>query len=130
MLGAATALGIKATQPDSERQRKRIAFPIWVGTPNGPRRAWCLLDSGAESGFVQQRWAKQYLPDIDSPVCQVRAINNITVKSYDSHQLDLTIGDADGDLWDHTETMESVDMVEYDIILGFPWLEQVDPDVR
>ena len=88
------------------------------------------MDSGAESGFIQQHWAKQYLPDIDSPVCQVRAINNTTVKSYDSRQLDLTIGDADGDLRDHTETVESVDMVEYDIILGFPWLERVDPDVR
>ena len=89
-----------------------------------------MLDSGAESGFVQQHWAKQYLPDIDSPVCQVRAINNTTVKSYGSRQLDLTIDDADGNLRDHTETVESVDMMEYDIILGFLWLEQVDPDIH
>ena len=54
VLGAATALGIKATQPDSEHQQKCIAFFIWVGTSNDPRHVWCLLDSRAESGFIQQ----------------------------------------------------------------------------
>ena len=44
--------------------------------------------------------------------------------------MDLTIDDADGDLRDHTEIMESVDMMKYDIILEFLWLEWVDPNVR
>lgn len=116
-------------QPESTR-RKRMAFPLWVETPRGPIEAFCLLDSGAESSFVQQRWAKQQLPDIDSAVRQVRAINDTTVKSYGTRSLHLTVGDAKGELRDQYETVESVDMLEYDIILGYPWLEHADPDVR
>lgn len=111
-------------------RRKRMAFSLWIETPKGPVEAFCLLDSGAESSFVQQRWAKQYLPDIDATVRQVRAINDTTVKSYGSRRLHLTVGDANGELRDQYETVESVDMLEYDIILGYPWLEHVDPDVH
>lgn len=107
-----------------------MAFSLWIETPKGPVEAFCLLDSGAESSFVQQRWAKQYLPDIDATVRQVRAINDTTVKSYGSRRLHLTVGDANGELRDQYETVESVDMLEYDIILGYPWLEHVDPDVH
>ena len=126
MLGAATALGIAAMQPD-QPERKHLAFTIWITTPKGPKEAYCLLDSGAESNFIQQRWAKQYLPDIDSPVRQVRAINDTTVKSYGSRELNLIIADADAEFRDHTEIMESVDISEYDAILGFPWLETANP---
>lgn len=89
----------------------------------------CLLDSRAEASFVQQHWAKQHLPDIDSPVCQVTAINDTTVKSYGSQELHLTIGDTHAELQDHIGIMESVDMTEYNLILGYFWLERVDLDI-
>ena len=122
MLGAATALGIATIQPD-QSEWKHLAFTIWITTLKGPKKAYCLLDSSAESNFIQQYWAKQYLLDIDSPVQQVRAINDTTVKSYGSWELNLIIADADAEFWDHTEIMESVDISEYNIILSFPWLE-------
>lgn len=37
--------------------------------------------------------------------------------------------DVDTELWDYTEIMESVDMSEYNTILGFPWLETANPDI-
>ena len=83
MLGAATALGIVIMQPDQPEQ-KYLTFTIWITTLKGPKEAYCLLDSSAESNFIQQHWAKQYLLDINSPVWQVQAINDTTVKSYGS----------------------------------------------
>ena len=83
-----------------------------------------------ESNFIQQYWAKQYLLDINSPVWQVQAINNTTVKSYSSQELNLIIMDADVEFQDHTEIMESVDISEYNTILGFPWLETANPIIN
>ena len=68
------------------------------------------MDSSTESNFIQQCWAKQYLPDIDSLVQQMWAINNTTVKSYGSQELNLIIMDADVEFQDHTEIMELVDI--------------------
>ena len=101
-------------QPKSTH-RKRMAFFLWIETPRGPVKAFCLLDSGAESSFVQQRWAKQHLPDIDSAVRHVRAINDTTVKSYGARKLHLTVGDTVGELRDQYETVESVDMLDVGI---------------
>lgn len=120
MLSAVSALGLFSTQQDPSRRRKRRAFTVWITTSNGPQCAYCLLDSGAESSFIQQRWAKQYLPDIDSPVRHVKAINDTTVQSYGTRELNLTVGDSNGGLRDQTEIVESVDMTEYDLILGYP----------
>ena len=129
MLGAATALGIATIQPD-QPEWKYLAFTIWITTPKGPKEAYCLLDSSMESNFIQQYWAKQYLLDINSPVWQVQAINNTTVKSYSSQELNLIIMDADVEFQDHTEIMESVDISEYNTILGFPWLETANPIIN
>ena len=85
MLSAVLALGVNtAEQPDNdtERSQKCIAFTIWIQTPGGLEPAHCLLDSRVEGNFIQQQWAKQHLPDIDSTAQQVKAINDTTVTSY------------------------------------------------
>ena len=123
MLSAALALGVNtAEQPDNDMEKpwKCIVFTIWIQMPEGLKPVYCLLDSGAEGNFIQQRWAKQYLPDIDSTAQQVKAINNTTVTSYDGWELQLIIGDANSALCTHTEIAESVNIIEYDFILGFP----------
>ena len=38
--------------------------------------------------------------------------------------------DADAEFQDYTEIMESVDMSEYNAILGFPWLETANPIIN
>ena len=73
-----------------------------------------------ESNFIQQHWAKQYLLDINSLVQQVQAINDTTVKSYGSQELNLIIADTDAEFQDYTEIMESVNISKYNTILGFP----------
>ena len=63
-------------------------------------------------------------------VWQVQAINDTTVKSYDLWELNLTISDTDMEFQDHTKIIESVDMSEYNTILGFPWLETANPIIN
>lgn len=103
MLSAAAALGVYNAQQHNKDKRQRIAFTIWINTPAGLRTAYCLLDSGAESSFIQQRWAKQHLPDVDSPVRQVKAINDTFIKSYGRRETQITVGDAEGAVRDHTD---------------------------
>lgn len=63
-------------------------------------------------------------------MCYIKAINNTTIKSYGSRELQLQIADATGALCTHMEQVELVNIIEYDFILGFPWLERVDPDMQ
>ena len=90
-----------------------------------------MLDSGATSNFVSQRFVETYnvplkkkarpipLSVIDGTPISTKAITHQTVAC------DLTLGPAN----EHRETLtlDAIPMATYDVILGMPWLNTHTP---
>jgi hypothetical protein len=89
-----------------------------------------LVDSGAEVSFVNQKWAKQHLPDSEALPRTVKAINEQTVRSFGAHQITLEMTDSEGNVREDPMTCEAVDIQGYDIILGYDWLSSANPDIN
>ena len=124
---AAGVLGLK-------QQRKypnAIVSWVYLETPKGLRKAQCLIDSGAERNFVSQQWIKENdVPEDDTNPKDVQAIDGRVVRSYGAHEMKASIEDRNKVSKDWQVALYSVDMRGYDMILGYPWLCEADPDVR
>jgi hypothetical protein len=125
VLGAAVALRL----PEKRNSPQAIACEVLLETSQGLRTAWVLIDSGAESNFINQKWTEQYYPDSPSKPRKVKALDGRRIRAYGQHKLSVHAEDADGLSRNHTHVFEAVDMDGYDMILGFPWLQATNPDI-
>lgn len=126
MLCAATALGFKVPS----RSKLALVAEVIIPTKNGQKKAMALIDSGAQANFVSQHWIKEHLPDVPNPrPRQVRAIDGHEIYSYGQRRLDVQATDRADITREFRHTFNAVEMVGYDIILGYPWLRQTNPDV-
>ena len=123
MFGAAAALGI-----DYQRKSDQaIAVELHLTTPSGLKSAWTLIDCGAESNFVNQKWVDQHLPNSLRKPRKVQALDGHRIKAYGQHKIPVHAQDANGLNRTHTHVFEAVDITGYDLILGFPWLQATNP---
>jgi transposase InsO family protein len=109
--------------------RFAVAFDIELQTPKGKVTAWALLDSGAECNFMDQRWAKQHLPKPSTPMRRVHALDGHEIMSYGKHRVLTSVADKEGLRREHVHSFEAVEMAGYDVILGFPWLFAINPEI-
>ena len=126
-LAASAALGL-----DGIKRESKLAFAceVSIETDDGEQTAWALIDSGAEKTFVSQNWVKQHLPHANAgPSKPVIAMDGHTVYSYGSHELDSELRDSRGIVRSHVLSCEAVKMTGYDLIIGFDWLEAVNPEI-
>lgn len=112
-------------------RQKALVVTIVVTTEKGGRcEIKCLIDSGAECNFVSQSWIiSNDLPVAFEPK-SVKAVDGRTVRSYGTHKLDVTVEDNNQVRNREMSKFHAVDMMGYDMILGYPWLCEVDPDIR
>jgi len=124
LLCAAAALGVE----NNETAEDLIATEVCIETPEGPIRAKALIDCGAQSNFMDQLWAKQYLDDAkDTGPRKVKALDGHQIQSYGARKLMLSTTD-DNQLTRQTmHVFEAVSIEGYDIILGLPWLRATNP---
>lgn len=59
----------------------------------------------------------------------VKALNGHTIRSYGTQSLVMRATDAEGSAHEHKIRGQAVRMKGYDLILGFPWLKQINPDI-
>jgi hypothetical protein len=88
-----------------------------------------LLNSGAESNFVSQKWVKMYLPDSVHTSKKVQALDGHKITAYLHHNLSVRVTDTQGLAHQHVHGFKAVNMVGYKVILSFLWLEIVNPNV-
>ncbi len=124
---AAGVLGL----PPTKRRPRALVLRGEITTPSGKRDVTALVDTGGEEIFVSQSFIKdaqiqepKYVPTM------VRAIDGHQIPSYGMHDLAFGLADSRGRKQERTLKAYAVDMRGYDLILGYPWVYDVDPDIH
>src|SRR5436190_14536275 len=130
-MGAAAALGINMHRRNPlRRSALAIAVMMLLKTPQGWKEAFALIDSGAEANFINQCWVKENdLPDIDDLPREILALDGHYIKAYSHRTLEVQATDSNSVARSRAHAFEAVDLHGYDIILGYPWLQVVNPDI-
>ena len=107
-----------------------ITTRVQIETPTGHITAHVLIDSGAETNFLSQKWAKTYLPDTPtSRPHKVKAVDGHRIQSYGGRTLVISATDTNQFTRQALHAFEAVDIEGYDFILGLPWLKATNPDI-
>ena len=102
-----------------------------ITTPDGKRDVTKLVDTGGEEIFVSQSFIKEVqVLEPDHISTMVRAIDSHQIPSYGIHDLKFGLADSRGRKQEQTLKAYAVDMRGYDLILGYPWIYDVDPDIH
>ena len=103
-----------------------ISFDIELPTPSGNQRVKALLDSSAQMNLVSTLWAKKYDLPMDSSPQRIKALDGHCVTSYGWTTLPVIASDQQGIMKQSMQHLDTVNMDDFDIILGFPWLQDVN----
>ena len=106
-----------------------ISFDIELPTPSGNQKARALLDSGSQANLVSTLWAKQYDLPMHSSPRRIKALDGHRVNSYGRTTLPVIAKDHQGITKQSAQPIDVADMDDFDVILGFPWLRDVNPIV-
>ena len=115
--------------PEGAKKSKRsLVTKVVVRLPQGNRKFTALIDCGAEENFISQRLVvEEGLPSLPSSM-RGRTIDGHRVTIYGEHKLKTFAIDANGIRRLSEQTFFGAEMVGYDLILGWSWLETENPD--
>ena len=126
MLCAAVALGVN----QEARSQFAMTTMTTIPSPEGAKLALALIDSGAEANFVSQHWLKENLPDLPpGRPHRCKAVDGHDVYSYGQHKISVAATDRNDLTREFRHVFDAVDLSGYDMILGYPWLTECNPDL-
>ena len=103
-----------------------ISFDIELPMPSGSQKVKALLDSGAQTNLVSMLWTKQYDLPMNSSPWRIKALDEHYITSYSWTILQIITSDQQGITKQSMQHLDTVDMDDFDVILGFLWLWDVN----
>ena len=89
-----------------------------------------LVDSGSELNFVAQLLVKEAgWVEPEEVVQAVRMLDRRTMPVYGIHNVSSRIADSNGQAKQYGNQCYAIDIQGYDLILGYPWLQQYNPNL-
>ena len=117
----------------NKERKSSLSFliTVQVRTPRGEKTVLALVDSGAEANFVSQYWAKTQDLENQAKVSRlVKAIDGRTVRTFGEYKFPVSATDSNGVTGTANQHFYAVDLTAYNMILGFPWLKKINPDIN
>ncbi len=117
---------------DGEIGRTRMVIDIALKAGTEERRARALVDSGAQANCIQRRLALQMdLVKLGDGVTQLASPEGRKIYSYGDHLVRVAATDTTGERRGADVRFVSCDfdLGGIDVILGYPWLAQVNPSI-
>jgi Retroviral aspartyl protease len=107
-----------------------LEVEIEITVAQGTRTLRALVDSGARANFISQRVIiKEDIP-ATSKLARAHSIDGHTIRTYGRHMIKTYATDMRGTRQATDQEYIATDMVAYNVILGYPWLCDVEPDIR
>ena len=123
-MSASVALG-KQTADVSYTQC--IVIDIELCVANGPRPVRALLDTGAQANFLSQTLAIEEGLRGNQASTMAQAVDGHAVTVYGQHCVAVRVRDSMEESREHQVDFIATDMKYYDVILGWPWISNVNP---
>lgn len=79
-----------------------------------------LLDSGAQMNLISTLWVKQYDLPMNSSPQRIKVLDRHHVTSYSWTTVSVIATDHQGITKQSVQPLDTVDMDDFDVILGFP----------
>jgi hypothetical protein len=93
----------------------------------------CLLDSGAEENFASRSFCKQFdlelQRDKDGPTA-MKTLNDKREVIHGHTVVESRFTDTMGALKQTSLKLYAVDMFDYDVVVGYPWLYNSNPIIN
>jgi hypothetical protein len=89
------------------------------------------MDSGTKLNFISQLGVKEaaLVASIDGAT-QARTLNGRLIPIYSMHKVRTYIVDSKGCEQDVKNLFCAIDLEDYDIVLGYPWLQTCNSDMN
>ena len=116
----------------SKTQLGRLSFIITVKIqmPTGIQDIVTLVDSGMEANFIHEYFAKSTAIKLNREDHKaVRTIDGCITHSFGTMNIVVGATDALGETRAMKHTFKAISLSSYDIVLGYPWLKTVNPDI-
>ena len=89
-----------------------------------------LVDSGSELNFIAQLLVNEAdWVEPEEVVQAVRMLDGRTMPVYGIHNVSSRIADSNGQAKQYGNQYYAIDIQGYDLILGYPWLQQHNPNL-
>lgn len=102
---------------------------IELASPLGTRKIRTLLDSGAQMSFISHLLATELGLQREQDAVRVRTIGGQPLETYGKYYAATSACDELGETRTRRHRYIAAKLVEYDAVLGFDWLEEMNPDV-
>nr|KAK5434596.1 hypothetical protein LTR18_010471 [Exophiala xenobiotica] len=109
--------------------RKSLTMEIEVDTPKGPVKMRALLDSGSTKNVISQTFAIAYELQPTTTTVRLRNVSGQEIRVYGEHRLDTAATDMRGRYKKRSHPYLAADIQAHDVILGYPWLKDVNPRI-
>jgi hypothetical protein len=91
------------------------------------RRA--LVDSGAEANVVSQKLVKECGWTEQGPATPLQTVKGQPIFVYGTHEIEVEAHDSDGVARTQRHQFAAVDLDVYPLVLGYPWLYDMNPSI-
>ena len=113
---------------ENGKVRMRIEIDAQIVINGKAVKTKALLDSGAEVNVISQMFAVENdLPYADRQVSDLSGVGSKRVKSLGKLDLNIEATSTFGERHAVKQRFDAVEAEGYDLLLGFPWLEEANP---
>ncbi len=113
------------------RLSRALMISVLTNVSEKVREAHCLIDSEIERNFILQSWVKEHeLLKNHAILKQIQTIDDRWILCYDMHQIDIELINHEKVRKSWNTEFHAVNMREYDMILDYSWLDEIDSNIR
>ena len=114
--------------------KRRLSYALMISVLTNVfervREAHCLIDFEIERNFILQSWVKEHkLSKNHATLKQIQTINDHWILCYDTHQINIELINHKKVCKSWNTEFHAVNMQEYDIILDYLWLNEIDSNI-
>jgi transposase InsO family protein len=114
--------------PATKGQEKRIVVNADLCRTGGKHTFRALIDNGAQLNLISQRVVRELdMEGLDLPKPTAKYLNDQRLQIHKAHDLKLSVVDEIGKWKRKSQRFWGADIGGYDLILGWDWLEAMDP---
>ena len=117
---------------ERHEEKPYLFTAVQVRTPTGWKTLTALIDSGANENFISHLRAAEMgiKPRLHEEAPRVTTIDETQFQVYGVYRPRIRASDHSGTTGESHSRLLAASFTDWDIILGWPWLKELNPDIN